>query len=97
MEIDSYSGAFQALNVTYTLVFGRTADRTTQYQNGQTWTAMPRSCDWYWRGTRGQVLMQGHLYHNQRDRWMYAEGLVGPGGTYQMLVDCHEVDDGDAQ
>jgi hypothetical protein len=84
------NGIFRSLDVTYTLVSGRIADRTEQYQNGRTWTSMPRTYDWYWAGTRGQVLMQGHLYHNDRDGWMYAEGLAGPRSTYQMLADCHE-------
>jgi hypothetical protein len=86
------NGVFQSLDVTYTLVSGRTADRSQQYQNGRTWTAMPRTYDWYWVGSRGQTSTQGHLYHNDRDGWMYAEQITGPGTSYQMLADCHEAD-----
>jgi hypothetical protein len=85
-------GVFQSLNVYYTLVSGRSVDRSEQYKNGITWTAMPKTYDWYWGGTRGNVRTVGHLYHNERDGWMYQETIVEPGRTYQMRADCHEVE-----
>jgi hypothetical protein len=85
-------GTFKSLDVGYTLVSGRYVDRSRQYENGRTWTAMPRALHWYWAGSRGQTSIQGHLYHNQRDGWMYYEQIVAPGNNYQMLADCHEVE-----
>ena len=86
-------GTFNALDVGYTLVSGRTVDRSTQYQNGRTWTAMPRTLDWYWAGSRGGVTINGHLYHNDRDGWMYTETIYSSNRmVYQMLADCHEME-----
>ena len=90
LEIEN--GVFKSLDVNYTLVSGRYIQRSQQYQNGKTWTAMPRALDWYWAGSLGQAFTQGHLYHNDRDGWMYAEQITGPGSRYQMLADCHEVE-----
>ena len=87
------NGNFQGLDVTYTLISGRVVDRSAQYQNGSTWTSMPRTFDWFWAGTRGNIRNQGHLYHNERDGWMYTETITDPGGVYQMLADCHEMGD----
>jgi hypothetical protein len=85
------NGTFEGLDVTYTLVSGRVVDRSQQYLNGKTWTAMPRTYDWWWGGTRGNVTNVGHLYHNDRDGWMYNENITDPRGLYQMLADCHEL------
>jgi hypothetical protein len=54
---------------------------------------MPRTFDWFWASTRGNVRNQGHLYHNESDGWMYTETITDPGGVYQMLADCHEMGD----
>jgi len=92
LRIDN--GNFQGLDVTYTLTSGRVVDRSTQYQNGTTWTSMPRTFDWFWVGTRGNIHNQGHLYHNERDGWMYTQSITEPyHGVYQMLADCHEMGD----
>ena len=37
---------------------------------------MPRTLDWYWAGSRaGRYHATGHLYHNDRDGWMYTETI----------------------
>ena len=95
VDLQVNNGVFQALDVGYTLVSGRFVDRSTQYRNGKTWTAMPRALDWYWAGNYGQAYTQGHLYHNDRDGWMYYETISGPGSFYQMLADCHEASESD--
>ena len=75
---------------------GRAVNRSEQYSNGTTWTLMPKTKDWYWRGTRGTSTMVGHLYHNERDGWMYTEELFEHGRlTMQSTADCHEAKEGD--
>jgi len=40
--------------------------------------------------------MVGHLYHNERDGWMYTEELFEHGRlTMQSTADCHEAKEGD--
>ncbi len=87
------NGRFEGLDVSYTLTSGRVVDRSVQYQNGRTWTSMPRTLDWYWAGTRGNVSNLGHLYHNERDGWMYTETITAPRSVYRMIADCHEMGD----
>ena len=54
---------------------------------------MPRTLDWYWAGSRGDVTINGHLYHNDRDGWMYTETIYSSNRmVYQMLADCHEME-----
>ena len=82
---------FQSLDVSHTLVSGRSVDRSQQYTDGTTWTSLPKSYDWFWRGKRGTSQMLGHLYHNERDGWMYVEDLFESGRhTMQSVADCHE-------
>jgi hypothetical protein len=94
IELSVSNGNFQALNVTYTLVSGRIVDRTEQYPDGTTWTAMPRTLDWYWAGTHKDYNTQGHLYHNDSDGWMYTETISSRYHTYHMLADCHAMNAG---
>jgi hypothetical protein len=83
-------GKFNQLDVNYTLVSGRTVDRSEQYQNGRTWQT-PGYLEWNWAGSRGNVTVNGRLYHNDRDGWMYAETIYSSNRmVYQMLADCHE-------
>ena len=85
------AGTFAGLDVFHTLVSGRMMNRTDQYNSGTTWTLMPKTNDWYWKGNRGTSIMVGHLYHNQRDGWMYVEDLFEHGRhTMQAVADCHE-------
>ena len=89
-------GVFKGLDVFHTLVSGRSVNRSDQYTNGTTWTLPPKTKDWYWRGTRGTSTMVGHLYHNERDGWMYTEELFEHGRlTMQSTADCHEAKEGD--
>ena len=82
---------FQSLDVSHTLVSGRSVDRSQQYTDGTTWTSMPKTYDWFWQGKRGTSRMLGHLYHNERDGWMYVEDLFESGRyTMQSVADCHE-------
>jgi hypothetical protein len=84
------NGVFQGLDVGYTLVNGRNVDRSAQYQNGRTWQK-PGFVEYYWAGTRGNVAVNGKLFHNDRDGWMYSESIITNGRlVYQMLADCHE-------
>jgi hypothetical protein len=83
--------AFQSLDVYHTLVSGRSVDRSQQYTDGATWTSLPKTNDWFWQGKRGTSRMLGHLYHNERDGWMYVEDLFESGRhTMQAVADCHE-------
>ena len=89
-------GKFNQLDVGYTLVSGRSVDRSDQYQNGRTWQT-PGFLEWNWAGSRGNVTVNGRLYHNDRDGWMYSENIFANGRlTYQMLADCHEAEGEDA-
>jgi hypothetical protein len=85
------SRTFQSIDVYHTLVSGRSVDRSQQYTDGATWTSMPKTYDWFWRGERGTSLMLGHLYHNERDGWMYVEDLFESGRhSTQSVAGCHE-------
>jgi hypothetical protein len=85
-------GKFNQLDVNYTLVSGRTVDRSEQYQNGRTWQT-PGYLEWNWAGSRGNVTVNGRLYHNDRDGWMYTETIYSSNRmVYQMLADCHEME-----
>jgi hypothetical protein len=87
------SRRFQGLDVYHTLVSGRSVDRSQQYTDGTTWASLPKTYDWFWQGKRGTSRMLGHLYHNERDGWMYVEDLFEGGRhTMQSVADCHEVD-----
>jgi hypothetical protein len=92
-------GKFLGLDVYYTLQSGRVVDRSSQYQDGTTWTLMPRTYDWFWYGTREkdgtQYSNQGHLYHNDRDGWMYTETITGRHESYHLTADCHPAGEGD--
>ena len=80
---------FRSLDVYYTLVNGREVSRSDQYQNGRTWQT-PRYLEWNWAGSRGGTTINGRLYHNDRDGWMYAESIYSNNRlVYQMLADCH--------
>jgi hypothetical protein len=87
--LEHNNGVLQTLDVFYTLVNGREVSRTDQYPNGRTWKVEGKA-DWYWAASRPGLNISGHLYHNQRDGWMYAEQISTPRGGYRMLADCHE-------
>jgi hypothetical protein len=90
--LDVDNGIFRALNVGYTLVSGRFVDRSSQYQNGRTWQT-PHYLEWNWAGSRGHTTINGRLYHNDRDGWMYTESIFENNRlTYQMLADCHAME-----
>ena len=83
-------GQFEGIDVTYTLVSGRRIDRSDQYKtNVRVWTSMPRTKDWYWSGERGRLHNVGHLYHNDKDGWMYSEAITSSGSRHEMRADCH--------
>jgi hypothetical protein len=87
------SGSFESINAVHTVRSGKTYDRTHQYVNGRAW-AKPGYLDWFWEGWRGnnnQYHMVGHVYHNDRDGWMYTEELfINSQRDFSMVADCHE-------
>jgi hypothetical protein len=80
-----------SFDVMHTVRSGRVYDRSTQYDNSRLWQTAGKM-EWNWTGQRGGNTMIGSLYHNDRDGWMYREGLIANGRVaYTMLSDCHEV------
>jgi hypothetical protein len=84
----AYSGP--GFDVRHTVRTGREYNRTDQYDGRQIWQS-PGLMQWNWSGQRGyNTRMIGSLYFNQREGWMYREGINTNGRlVYTMLSDCH--------
>jgi hypothetical protein len=83
------AGKFNSMGIVHTVRSGRTYDRSDQYRQDDIWQTQGKM-EWNWRGQRGNKIMVGELYHNERDGWMYSERLFQNGyQTYGMLSDCH--------
>jgi hypothetical protein len=89
------SGKFDSFDVIHTLRSGKLVDRSEQYSGANIWQTKGRP-EWFWKGYRGENQMVGMVYHNDRDGWMYRETISAGGRVaYEMLADCHQVEDGD--